>query len=134
MTISHNGRVFLLSGSQCHALPASSMLHICSTAGYFTCHRWRARSMLSQMSHVVRLPSQGRPGDVHAPNTSQGRKSQFRDVCEQGLAQRASRCTSMPMHATILLLLIDAKHACCLPWTPGEGLTECYVVQLTQLR
>ncbi len=100
MTISHDGRVFLLSGSQCHALPASSMLHICSTAGCFTCHRWRARSML----------------------------------CEQGLAQRASRCTSMPMHATILLLLIDAIHACCLPWTPGEGLTEYYVVQLTQLR
>ena len=33
MTISHNGRVFLLSGGHCHSFPALSMQHMtCSQA------------------------------------------------------------------------------------------------------
>ena len=43
MTISHNGRVFLLSGSQCHALPALSMRYMSCTAGAFT---WQMASQI----------------------------------------------------------------------------------------
>ena len=36
MTISHNGRVFLLSGSQCHVLPARIVQHMSCIAEDFT--------------------------------------------------------------------------------------------------
>ena len=53
MTISHNGRVFLLSGNQCHALPALSMRHMSCTAGDFTCN---LPQMASQIEVVRARP------------------------------------------------------------------------------
>ena len=61
MTISHNGRVFLLSGGQRHALPVLSMRHISCTAADFTCN---LPQMASQI-HVVRARPNAASKQMH---------------------------------------------------------------------
>ena len=61
MTISHNGRVFLLSGGQCHAFNALSMQHTGCTAGDYTCNLLQMTGQID----VVRARSCAASKQIH---------------------------------------------------------------------